>query len=86
MTRICSITRVIEIAYLLLGLITFVIVVMAARIAWSMSRDSFVQMIEQRQGMAPGGTKVIPDCSCTMQYLGTQVRGRDYFVHLRKLD
>jgi hypothetical protein len=86
MTRICSINRVIEIAYLLLGLITFVIVVMAARIAWSMSRDSFVQMLEQREGIAPGQTKVLPACGCTVRYVGTFVRGKRYTVVIDKLD
>jgi hypothetical protein len=60
--------------------------VMSFKKAYPAVANSFVQMLERREGMAPGGTKVIPDCSCTMQYLGTQVRGRDYFVHLRKLD
>jgi hypothetical protein len=48
--------------------------------------EAIVQMLERREGMLPGSTKVIPDCSCTMQYIGTRVNGRDYFVHLRKLD
>ena len=41
--------------------------------------DSLVRAIEMREGVAPGGTKVIPDCSCT-------VHGNRYTITLEKLD
>lgn len=50
------------------------------------SSDGFVQMIERREGMSPGQTKVLPECSCTIRYLGTTVHGRNYDVHIRRLD
>ena len=48
--------------------------------------DSLVRAIEMREGVAPGGTRVIPDCSCTVRYLGTTVHGNRYTITLEKLD
>ncbi len=50
------------------------------------STNSFIQMLERREGVAPGQTKVIPECGCTVRYLGTRVHGRIYTVELEKLD
>lgn len=47
---------------------------------------SLVQTIEMRVGVLPGQTKVIPECGCTVRYLGTKVRGRTYTITLQKLD
>ena len=49
------------------------------------SYDTVVQMVERHYG-GPGTAHVIPDCSCTMQYRGTTVRGRSYDVHLYRMD
>ncbi len=50
------------------------------------SNDAFVQMMEQRQGMTRGQTKVVPECGCTIRYLGTRINGRRYEVIIEKLD
>ncbi len=57
-----------------------------ANAASGFGTDAFVRMIEQRQGMYPGGTKVLPDCGCTIKYLGTKIEGHVYAVYLDKLD
>ncbi len=76
--------RVIEAVYLVIIAMALMLVFLAARNA--LGSDNFVQMIERREGMAPGQTKVLPECSCTIRYLGTTVRGRNYDVHIRRLD
>lgn len=48
--------------------------------------DGFVSMLEQRFAMRPGNTKVLPECGCTIRYLGTSVRGRHYDVRIDRLD
>jgi hypothetical protein len=60
-------------------------VVLGITVHAALSSDSFVQMLEARYG-APGTTRVLPECGCTVRYLGTTVRGRDYDVHVRRLD
>ena len=44
-----------------------------------------VGIFEMRYG-APGMTRVLPECGCTVKYVGTKVVGTDYFVHFKKLD
>jgi hypothetical protein len=48
--------------------------------------SSLVSMFEARFGGPPGTTRVIPECGCTMKYVGTRIEGTDYFVHFKKLD
>lgn len=48
--------------------------------------DSFVRLLEQRQGIIAGQTRVLPECNCTIRYLGTTVNGNHYSVHIDKLD
>lgn len=48
--------------------------------------DAFVRMLEMRQGISPGATKVLTECGCTIRYLGTTVSGNHYAVHIDKLD
>jgi len=50
------------------------------------TQDNFVRLIEAREGIVPGQTRVIPDCSCTVRYVGTQVSGNRYKVVFDKLD
>lgn len=58
----------------------------AIKIALGATYDPFVQMLERREGVFPGKMKVLPECSCTVRYLGTHVHGRVYTVILEKLD
>jgi len=48
--------------------------------------DQFVRLIEAREGIVPGQARVIPDCGCTVRYVGTQVIGNRYKVVFDKLD
>lgn len=48
--------------------------------------DRFVSLLEQREGMRPGQTRVIPECGCTIRYNGTTVSGNHYAVHIDRLD
>ena len=57
-----------------------------ANAATGFRTDPLVQTIEQQQGMLPGSTKVIPQCGCTVRYLGTKIEGHIYEVYLDKLD
>jgi len=50
------------------------------------TQDNFVRLIEAREGIVPGQARVIPDCSCTVRYVGTQVSGNRYKVVFDKLD
>ncbi len=50
------------------------------------SDDGFVRMLEMRQGVSPGQTRVLPECNCTIRYVGTFVRGKRYTVVIDKLD
>ena len=77
--------RAINIAYLLIVLAAFIIIMAVARNA-SGAANGFVQMIERREGMFPGQTKVWPDCGCTVRYVGTTVHGNRYTVTIDKLD
>ena len=58
-----------------------------ALVAYSMaSSDSFIRMVEMREGVSPGQTRVLPECSCTVRYVGTSVHGRRYSVIFDRLD
>ncbi len=48
--------------------------------------DGFIRMLEMRQGVAPGQTRVLPECNCTIRYVGTFVHGKRYTVVIDKLD
>jgi hypothetical protein len=50
------------------------------------SVNSFVQMIERREGVWPGKTTVWPDCNCSVRYVGTTVHGNRYTIVIDKLD
>jgi hypothetical protein len=50
------------------------------------SNDAFVQTMERRAGLLPGQTKVLPECSCTVRYVGTAVHGHRYTIVIDKLD
>jgi hypothetical protein len=67
------------------ALLAAAVIILGITIHAALSSDSFVQMLEARYG-APGTTRVLPECGCTVRYLGTTVRGRDYDVHVRRLD
>jgi hypothetical protein len=60
--------------------------VQAIKKAFGAGPDAFVQMLERREGVFPGQTKVLPDCNCTVRYLGTVRHGRVYSVQIEKLD
>ncbi len=65
------------------ALTVFLLVVLAT---YSNASDAFVQMIERREGIFPGQTRVLPECSCTVRYVGTTTKGRRYSVIFDKLD
>lgn len=48
--------------------------------------DAFIRTLEASQGIAPGSTRVLPQCGCTIRYVGTSVSGNHYTVHIDKLD
>ncbi len=73
-----------RIVWILVAAIAFILLVFYLRAAFA--SDSFVRLIEARQGIYPGQTKVLPECSCTVRYLGTKINGRVYSVILEKLD
>ena len=72
------------------------IVALAVAIFWMMmlvfaahqahSADRFVALLEQRFAMQPGSTRVLPECGCTIRYLGTNANGRHYNVRIDRLD
>ena len=72
--------------YALVVAVVAIILIVAFRYAYSAGGDAFVRMLEAREGMYPGRTRVIPECGCTVRYLGTRVNGRVYSVELEKLD
>ncbi len=51
----------------------------------ALAATPLVALLEAHYG-APGTPHVLPECGCTVRYLGTTVKGQDYFVHLRRLD
>lgn len=57
-----------------------------AMTAHHFSTDSFVRMFERHEGIAPGETRTMPECGCTMLYRGTEVSGNHYKVFIDKLD
>lgn len=71
--------------------VAFVIVVLAFLIVYAnageiYSTDAFVRMIEQHEGVYPGQVRVLPECNCSIKYLGTERRGNVYNVVLEKMD
>jgi xanthosine utilization system XapX-like protein len=73
---------------IILGL-ALVIVIWAAFAVGAMAatRSSFVAAMEQAFQMAPGGRRVVPQCQCSIEYLGTRPQGGDvYAVMIKKLD
>ena len=58
---------------------------LALAVNYALAAPSLVGLLEAQYG-SPGTTRVLPECSCTVRYVGTKVEGRDYFVHFRQLD
>lgn len=50
------------------------------------ANDGMVSLLERHFQIMPGSTRVLPECGCTVRYLGTSVHGRRYTVVLEKLD
>lgn len=48
--------------------------------------DAFVRMFERLAGVTAGGTRTIQDCMCTLRYIGAEIDGRHYKIHIDKLD
>lgn len=48
--------------------------------------DGFVRMLERHVGIEAGETKVLPECSCSVKYLGTKIDGKLYTVVIEKMD
>jgi hypothetical protein len=54
--------------------------------------DPFVHLIESQisgashVAIGPGTTVTIPQCQCSVKYLGTKIEGHLYMVYLDKLD
>jgi hypothetical protein len=68
-----------------------VIIVLCAFVIYSHASSAFgvdplVKALEREQGLRPGRTMVIPECSCTVKYLGTRIEGHTYMIYLAKLD
>lgn len=60
-------------------------IILGASMHNAMGSTGLVSILEMRYG-APGTMHVLPECSCTVKYLGTTVQGRDYAVHFRQMD
>lgn len=71
---------------LALVIFAFFALVLYSHAATEFRTDSLVRILEQQQGMYPGSTKVLPQCNCTIKYLGTKIDGHVYEVFLDKLD
>jgi len=71
-----------------MGLVLFVALLIAFAVgAMASPRDGFIAVMEATFGMAPGGTRVVPQCSCSIEYLGTRPQGKGiYAVYVKKLD
>lgn len=50
------------------------------------ANDGMVGMLERHFQVVPGATRVLPECGCTVRYLGTTVHGRRYTVTIERLD
>jgi hypothetical protein len=74
--------------WMLMMSMVFTVVITTAVIAMTMpgTSNGFIRMIEARMNITPGQTRVLPDCQCTVRYLGTTVHGTHYTIHLDKLD
>jgi hypothetical protein len=74
------------------GLCSLTLVVCAALVLTSVVRNatgasnSLVSLVEARLQVIPGQTRVLPDCGCTVRYIGTFVHGQRYSVVFDKLD
>ncbi len=60
--------------------------ILAAVLGHAWAGDNFVRLLEARQGVVPGQTRVLPECNCTIRYVGTFVHGKRYTVVIDKLD
>ncbi|HZS57562.1 MAG TPA: hypothetical protein VFA65_24390 [Bryobacteraceae bacterium] len=71
-----------------IGLVLFVALLIAFAIgAMAAPRDGFISVMEAAFGMSPGGTRVVPQCPCSIEYLGAKALGRGvYAVYIKKLD
>lgn len=47
---------------------------------------NLVSILQMRFQVSPGSTRVLPECGCTVRYLGTKVRGNLYTIQIQKLD
>lgn len=76
--------------YVVVGLILiaagWLVYLSSARAESGFRTDPLVKIIEQEQGLSPGGTRILPECGCTVRYLGTKIQGHVYMVYLDKLD
>ena len=61
-------------------------VVNAAHGRGAFQSDGFVRMLERHVGIEAGETKVLPECSCSVRYLGTKIDGKLYTVVIEKMD
>ncbi len=78
--------RVFGMVYLLIVLAAFILVIVAARSAYSGYDHPFVNAMERHFQVYPGQTKVWPECGCTIRYVGTTVHGNRYTITIDKLD
>lgn len=64
----------------------------SARASPGFRTDQFVRMIESRitgsthLSIGPGVVLVVPQCQCSVKYLGTKIQGHVYAVYIEKLD
>ncbi len=80
-----TVTRGIDILYLLVVLVAVIIVMTVAR-AYSGYDHPFVNAMERHFQVYPGQTRVWPECGCTIRYVGTTVNGHRYSIVIDKLD
>ena len=62
-----------------------VAITLAASVVYAQGYDPVVGTLERHYG-GPGSVHVLPDCGCTVRYMGTSVHGRRYTVTLDRLD
>jgi hypothetical protein len=80
--------KVLEIFLLSLCLIimTLVLAFQVTRAISAPAPDSLISLMESHLQVTPGQTRVLPDCGCTVRYVGTFVHGQRYSVVFDRLD
>ncbi len=74
----------VKVLEVLFGAAIIILLAWATNYAWS--APVLVSLLEQRFQMTVGSTRVLPECGCTIRYLGTSVKGNTYSIRVQRLD